>query len=268
MLGTTTVDKLPKNVVTLGNQWTDNALALGVTPIGVIAPAVGDATPWTHAAVESAETLDTSGKLTEQIAALHPDLILVDGFIADRKTYDELSRVAPTVPALSAEASWQDQVRTLGRILRKQDAADTLITDVDKTIATITRAAPALPGKTFVATWLASDTQLIVLAAPNNNLTLFTQLGLRPLEHLTELPTSLPPDQVSELDADLLLAGYSPGLDKKYRRLPGYADLPAARKNSVTFLTTQELSGIAQPTALSVPYLLEKLKPGLTNAAK
>ncbi|WP_327112532.1 ABC transporter substrate-binding protein [Nocardia sp. NBC_01730] len=267
MLGATTVDKVPKHVVTLGNQWTDNALALGVTPVGFIAPAAGGATPWTPAALESAKTLDTSGSLTEQIAALHPDLILVDGFIADRKTYDELSRIAPTVPALGPEAPWQDQVRMLGRILHKQSAADTLITDVDKTIATITQAAPALRGKTFVTTWLASDTQLLVLTAPDNP-TLFTRLGLRTPDHLTELPTSLPPDQVSELDADVLLAGYSPGLDEMYRRLPGYADLPAVRKNSVTFLTAQELSGIAQPTALSVPYLLERLKPALTNAAK
>ncbi|MGO4616298.1 ABC transporter substrate-binding protein [Nocardia sp. 2YAB30] len=268
MFGTTTVDKLPKKVVTLGNQWTDNALALGVAPVGFIAPPPGAAAPWAPATLESAKTVDTSGKLTDQIAALHPDLILVDGFIADRKTYDELSGIAPTVPALSTEAPWQDQVRMLGRVLHKQDAADTLISDVDKTIAAITQAAPTLHGKTFVTTWLASDAQLIVLAAPNHNPTLFTRLGLRTPEHLDALPMSLPPDQVGELDADLLLAGYSPGLDEKYRMLPGYPELPAAQKNSVIFLTTQELSGIAQPTALSVPYLLEKLTPALANAAK
>jgi hypothetical protein len=34
------------------------------------------------------------------------------------------------------------------------------------------------------------------------------------------------------------------------------------------YLTTQEISGINQPTALSVPYLLDKLAPAFANAAK
>ncbi|MGK8485819.1 hypothetical protein [Nocardia asiatica] len=57
-------------------------------------------------------------------------------------------------------------------------------------------------------------------------------------------------------------------MDEKYRQLPGYADLPAVKKGSVVFLTTQEITAVNQPTALSVPYILDKLTPALAVVAK
>ncbi|MGY2061989.1 ABC transporter substrate-binding protein, partial [Nocardia gipuzkoensis] len=75
-------------------------------------------------------------------------------------------------------------------------------------------------------------------------------------------------ERLNELDTDLLVAGYSPGLDEKYRQLPGYNELPAVKKGAVVFLTVQEISAINQPTALSLPYMLNKISPALPNAAK
>jgi iron complex transport system substrate-binding protein len=277
--GSTTVEGAPKKVVALGNQWLDTTLALGVTPVGYIdniASASKSAPPWQPTSLESAKSLNTTGNIAEQVAALEPDLILVDGYIADQKTYDDLSKVAPTLPALTKETitPWQDQVTALGKVLRKQDTASRVIADVDAKVESVKKANPGLAGKTFVTTWLASAAQLMVLTDPNDGSSkIFTQLGLTIPKHLTDMPASqgrlaLSPERVDELSADLLLAGYSPGLDEKYRQLPGYADLPAVKKGSVMFLTVQEISAVNQPTALSVPYMLAKLEPALANAAK
>ncbi|KIA66142.1 ABC transporter substrate-binding protein [Nocardia vulneris] len=277
--GSTTVTGTPKKVVALGNQWLDTTLALDVTPVGYIdnVAAVSKSTPpWEPKTLESAKALSTTGNVAEQVAALEPDLILVDPFIADQKTYDELSKVAPTLPALGKDAvtPWPDLVTTLGKVLHRQDAAAKVIADVNKQIEAIGQANPGLKGKTFASTWLGSPTQLMVLTDPNDGSSkLFTQLGMTIPANLTEQPSnqgrlSLSPERVDQLTADLLLAGYTPGLDEKYRQLPGYNDLPAVRKGSVVFLTTQEISAINQPTALSVPYMLTKLEPAFAAAAK
>ena len=163
---------------------------------------------------------------------------------------------------------------TLGKVLHKEDDATRVIADVDKKVESIGQANPGLKGKTFASTWLASPAQLMVLTDPNDGSSkIFSQLGLSIPKNLTDQPSNqgrlaLSPERVDELTADLLLAGYSPGMDEKYRQLPGYADLPAVKKGSVVFLTVQEISAVNQPTALSVPYLLNKLEPAFANAAK
>ncbi|WP_406236270.1 ABC transporter substrate-binding protein [Nocardia sp. NBC_01009] len=277
--GTTTVEGSPKRVVALGNQWMDTALALGVTPVGYIdtAATVPNSTPpWEPDSLRGATALNTTGNIAAQAAALKPDLILVDGLLADQQSYDELSKIAPTLPALSNETvvPWRDQVTALGAVLRRTDRASKVIADVDKKVGTITQANPGLRGKTVASTWLASPAQLIVLTDPNTVAgQIFTQLGLGIPKNLADQPASqgrlaLAPERVDELTADLLLAGYSPGMDETYRQLPGFRELPAVQKGAVAFLTIQELGGVNQPTALSVPYLLDKLQPAFANAAK
>ncbi|KAF0848205.1 ABC transporter substrate-binding protein [Nocardia caishijiensis] len=277
--GETTVTGTPKKIVALGNQWLDSTLALGVVPVGYIdnVSALSKSTPpWTPETLKSATALNTQGSVAEQVAALEPDLILADPFIADQKTYDDLSKVAPTIPALTKDAvtPWQDQVTALGKVLHKESDATATIKKVDDKIAAITAANPGLKGKTFASTWLASPAQLMVLTDPNDgSAKVFTQLGMSIPANLTAQPANqgrlaLSPERVDELTADLLLAGYSPGLDEKYRQLPGYSELPSVRKGSVVFLTTQEISAINQPSALSVPYMLDKLAPAFAAAAK
>ncbi|MEV6771202.1 ABC transporter substrate-binding protein [Nocardia sp. NPDC051030] len=277
--GDTTVTGTPERIVALGNQWLDTAQALGVTPVGYIdniAVLSKTAPPWEPKALSSAKSLDTTGNLAEQVAALNPDLILVDSFLADAKTYGDLSKVAPTIPGLGKEAitPWPDLVRTLGKVLHKDSDADKLVTDLNARIDGIGQRNPGLKTKTFISSWLAGPAQLMVLTDPNDGSSrLFTQLGMTIPKHLTEQGGSggrlaLSPERLDELDSDLLLAGYSPGMDEKYRQLPGYNDLPAVKKNSIVFLTTQEISAINQPTPLALPYLLDKIEPALVNAAK
>ncbi|WP_245672790.1 ABC transporter substrate-binding protein [Aldersonia kunmingensis] len=277
--GETTIGGTPKKIVVLGNQWLDTALALGVTPaayIDNVAILGNGAPPWQPPIPESAKPLDAVGNLVEQVAAQAPDLILADTFIADDKRYHDFSQIAPTLPGLSKEivTPWQDLVTTLGRVLDKEDEATNVIAGVDAKIDGVAEANPTLMGKTFASTWLGGPTQLMVLTDPNDGSgKVFAQLGLGIPKNLIDLPANhgraaLSPERVSELTADILLAGYSPGMEDKYKQVPGYADLPATKKNSVVFLTTQEITAVNQPTALSIPYVLDKITPALENAAR
>ncbi|MEU7765376.1 ABC transporter substrate-binding protein [Nocardia sp. NPDC049190] len=268
--GTTTITGTPHRVIALGDRWLDSIAALGVTPIGRLMPRPDEPSPWASDSLGSATPLDPRGNLVEQIAALHPDLILLDEVSADRKTYDELAEVAATVPVdPRADASWRDRINTLSRLLRRVDDADQFVAAVDAKIATAVAANPRLSGKTYSAAWLAGDEQLIVHTQPSAaSGELFTRLGLRVPADLAALPATrghvvLAPERIDELGADVLLAGYSPGFDAKYRLLPGYADLPATKAGAVVFLTTTEFAALEQPTALSIRYLLDKLTPVL-----
>lgn len=275
--GETTIPGIPKRVVALGNQWLDTARALGITPIAYIddlaAPA-GSTPPWEPATLTAARSLDTSAQLVGQLTPLHPDLILADPVIATRATYTELSTIAPTLPALSEadDTAWPDRLRALGKALRQDAPAETLITDLTTRINAIPQHHPTLKTKTFTITWLSAPTQFMAFTAPEDPAnTLLTQLGLTiPPPLITQgRPTGrLTLDHLPPLDADLLIAAYSPGMDETYRALPGFTDLPAVRKNATLFLTTQELAALTHPTPLSLPHLLTKLEPALANAAR
>ncbi len=276
--GETVVGPAPVRIVALGNQWLDAVQALGVTPVGYIDNvAIGSSStpPWEPESLKSAKALDSGGDIVEQVAALAPDLILAEPFLADRPTYDKLTKIAPTLPGLvdGALTPWQDQVTALGKVLGKQDAAAEVIGKVDGKLDALAAQHPGLRGKTFASTYLASPTQLMVLNSTNDASTnLFTRLGMGIPANIKALPATmgraaLSPERTDELTADLLLAGHANGLEEKYRQLPGYDNLPAVRKQAVVFLDFTDISAINQPTPLSMPYVLDKLTPALTAAA-
>ncbi|WP_054815840.1 ABC transporter substrate-binding protein [Nocardia arizonensis] len=271
--GTTTLTDVPKNIVALGEQWVDGMFALGVTPVARLGGLPDAPPPWVPPDYAGMRQLDASGDLVAQIAAVRPDLILLDRLPADRATYDRLAAVAPTVP-LDPRAGWREQVTVLGTLLRASDRAARFIADHEARLTDLTRAAPGLAGRTYAVTWLASESQLFALTGPGPAAAeMFTRLGLRVPYDLAELPAVdghivLAPEEIDRIDADLLVAGYSPGLDETYRRLPGYAELPAAVRNSVVFLTAEEVAAVERPTALSAVYLLAKLRQALAAAAR
>ncbi|WP_084515134.1 ABC transporter substrate-binding protein [Nocardia acidivorans] len=277
VMGETTIDRTPKRVVTLGPQWFDAALALGVTPVGYLVPGLTATTkvPWEPAIPDSAKRIEATGDYVEQIAALEPDLILAPAFMADRTMYDKLSKLAPTIDSLSSTQidSWQDQVTALGRVLRKESEAAKVIADVDGKIDAVGVRHPGLKGKTFLTCMLTGPAQLMVLADPKDgSAEVFTRLGMTiPANIVKEAPSggrlALSPERLSDLTSDLLVCGAMPSLEAKFKELPGYNDLPAVRHGGISFVDVVAINAINQPTALSVPYVLEKLDPAFANIA-
>ncbi|MCU1640415.1 MAG: putative ferric nocobactin-binding protein [Nocardia sp.] len=277
VMGETKIDGTPSRVVVFGPQWLDATIALGVTPVGYLVPGMTAATkvPWEPPIPDSAKRIDMTGDYLEQIAALNPDLILAPAFMADRTMYDKLSKLAPTIDSLSSAQidPWQDQVTTLGKVLRKEPEAAKVIADVDGKIDAVAAKHPGLKGKTFLTCMLTGPSQLMVLADPKDgSAALFTRLGMTMPEKLVkEAPTggrlSLSPERLSDLTSDLLVCGAMPSLESKFKQLPGYADLPAVRSGGISFVDVVAINAINQPTALSVPYVLQTLEPAFANIA-
>ena len=278
-LGRTEVEGTPKRVVTIGNQWVETAVALGVKPVGYLIPGAGPnaSAPWIQSGqLEGAKSLTAGGDLVEQIAALEPDLILAPDYLMDKAMYEKLSKLAPTIGNISAAQidPWQDEVTTLGKALHQDDAARNVVADVNGKIDAVAAKYPKLKGKTFLTCMLTTPTQLMVLADPEDgSAQTFVRLGMTmPDKLVAEAPAggrlALSPERLGDLTSDLLVCGAAPGLQEKFTQLPGYSDLPSVRQGGISFVDMATINAINLPTALSVPYVLEKLGPTLANVAK
>jgi iron complex transport system substrate-binding protein len=113
-LGTTQVPAEPRRVFVSHGVVVDTALALGVEPVGAFnfgtrGNFLDDRLP------DDAEVLGGPTPNLEAIAALEPDLIL-DIDLNVEETYDELSRIAPTVAVpFDSTGAWQRIGRAVGR---------------------------------------------------------------------------------------------------------------------------------------------------------
>ncbi|AHH15672.1 putative ferric nocobactin-binding protein [Nocardia nova SH22a] len=278
-LGKTEIQGTPKRVVAIGNQWVETAVALGVKPVGYLIPGAGPnaSAPWLPAAqLEGSKALTAGGDTVEQVAALEPDLILAPNYLMDKAMYEKFSKLAPTVANVSGSQidPWQDEVTALGKALHKDDEAKKVISDVDGKIDAVAAKYPKLKGKTFLTCLLSTPTQLMVLADPKDgSAQTFIRLGLTMPEKLVaEAPAggrlALSPERLGDLSSDLLVCGAVPGMQEKFTALPGYSDLPSVRQGGLAFVDMTTINGINVPTALSVPYVLDKLEPTLANVAK
>lgn len=97
-MGTTTLPETPKRVVTLYQGATDAAVALGITPVGVVESWVEK--PMYHYLRDDLAGVPQVGLETqpnlEEIARLKPDLIIA-AKMRHEKVYEQLSQIAPTV---------------------------------------------------------------------------------------------------------------------------------------------------------------------------
>jgi iron complex transport system substrate-binding protein len=83
--GETTVDTVPKRIVTVDLKWTEVMLATGVEPVGytVDAPMPDSKVPWQKPPTGARALPLNDGVPVEQILALNPDLVLGSFSIAD-----------------------------------------------------------------------------------------------------------------------------------------------------------------------------------------
>lgn len=131
-LGEACVPANPQRVVVLGGGL-DTVLSLGVKPIGSVEVDREDYSYLKNkkAGVASVGNFDSPN--LESIAALKPDLIL--GTQEDKKSYEILSRIAPTVlPELRFDDDWKKLLNRYAEALGKTDKAKQLQANYDARI--------------------------------------------------------------------------------------------------------------------------------------
>ena len=137
-----TLPSHPSRVVTLSEPTTDNALALGVTPIGVVSGR-GQQTVANYL-VDRAGDIPILGSIgtpnLEAIGAAHPDLILVDGTSVknnDTETLNALSQIAPVFFTTQKGGDWRETFTLTADALGLADQAETKLAEFDKHVASV-----------------------------------------------------------------------------------------------------------------------------------
>lgn len=277
--GSTTLDARPERVATLGLQWTDVVLALGEDPIAHVSEDLageGGIYPWQAGLLDSSTGLTMTSAADipyEQIAALHPDLILITYFAEDQAIYDRLNEIAPTIGLLGDRQvdKWQDMITVGGQMFGRPAEAAAAAAEVEELMTVTAAQYPGLEGKTFALANFIPGDQIYVVADPEDGSSVFFQ----------QLGMTLNPDvvaaadgatgraefsfeQVGLLDGDLLVV-FSNGEDPS--TFVGYDQLGVVAAGAAAELNYAQVVGFNTPTPLSIPYSLEVVRPQLEVAA-
>lgn len=280
-LGTTVVPAPPRRIVAIGGNDGDALFALGVTPVAVLGnQSASGITPWLTRRIDPAKTTvmrPGAGVDLERIAAFQPDLILAGSMPGISAEYDKLSRIAPTVGHVRGVLSdtWQERLRLTARAVGQLPQAEQIITATERRIADVPNRIPGLRGRS-ISIALANQPDSLAVVRGDNTTNLLRALdlkvapGLRDVQSTT-LPNaanSLPPEQWSRLDADIVLvAANNPSLAEAVRTNPLISKLPAIKRGTYQEIDLNMMSALRVPSALNVTWVIDQITPTLTRAA-
>lgn len=273
--GVTEVKSVPKRIVTVDLQWTDVMLAMGVEPVGYtvdpLMPKAG--VPWQRLPAKAKRLSVQGGLPIGKIAELKPDLIVGDYSIEDKRTYQLLSEIAPTLatPDTRQVARWQDLVRTAGKVLDEPEQATEVIDSVDGKVAAVAKELPGLKGKTFaLAQYIVGSNVTIVADEKDGSSVFFQDLGMTLYPPLVRAGkkngtarVTVSVERADLLRSDLLAFLVNGGDRSDLDDIPGFDELPG----TVAILDYPTIVGLNTPTPLSIPYALKQLRPNLEKTA-
>ena len=212
-----TLPSHPSRVVTLSEPTTDNALALGVTPIGVVSGRGQQTVP--NYLVDRAGDIPILGSIgtpnLEAIGAAHPDLILVDGTSVknnDTETLNALSQIAPVFFTTQKGGDWRETFTLTADALGLADQAETKLAEFDQHVASVSarlKDAGYLDQTYSVVRWQGDSAGLILKELPAGQA--LTALGMkRPANQDRDgeghsEPVSL--ENIDQIDADWIFFG-------------------------------------------------------------
>lgn len=281
--GSTTVEQKPERIVVVGLTEQDIVLQLGYTPVattewyGEQPYAVW---PWAQEALGDAkpEVLSTAdGFELEKIATLRPDLIIGVNAGLEQKTYDQLSRIAPTIGTPKGGTQyfspWDQQVALVAQALGKPEEGAKLVQQVKDDYAAAAAANPEFKAKTATFAQNAFYDGELYVYPPGLGTDFLEYLGFTVNPKLTPLAKN-PGEQVpvSEerldvIDADVIVfATEKPSDITNLKKVPTFRFLDAVKDKRAVY-TDATLSGALYfLTPLSLQYALEKLTPALKDA--
>ncbi|MCC6704300.1 MAG: ABC transporter substrate-binding protein [Thermomicrobiales bacterium] len=288
LYGSTTIEKAPERILTIGWSTQDAVIALGETPIAIPDNSWGgDADgflPWTRAALDEANLpvvyTELDGLPFEQFIELAPDLILAPYSGVTEDDYKLLAAIAPTVaPAEGLWASsWQDLTLVTGAALGKPTEAEQLIIDVDTTVQEGAAAYPELAGKTFIYGNMGdASTSFNIYTVTDPRPQFLESIGLVPAEVVVTLsddPANIYFGPVSyelaeTLVADITVFWFTDEAEYEAAQATEYFQaLPAAKNGTFAAIVGQSLvMATSAFSPLSIPYALEAFLPVLAAAA-
>ncbi len=290
-LGTTTIEEQPERVATVAWANHEVPLALGVVPVGMAAANFGDddgdgLLPWVTDELEEldAETPvlfdETDGIDFEAVADTEPDLILASYSGLTQEDYDTLSEIAPTVayPEAPWSTEWRDMILQSSEAMGMATEGEELVAELEAEITEAVDAHPGLAGKktmflTHVDT--ADLSEVSYYTTQDTRAKFFSDLGLATPASIEEASQesdqfsgTLSAEQVDKLDDVEIIVTY--GDEELVQALesdPLLSKMPAVENDAIVLLPNTPLGTAANPTPLSISYVLEDYVDMLAKAA-
>lgn len=286
--GETTIDEEPKRVVALGWSDPDVVLSLGVVPVGASKNTWGGtpegSTLWFDQALAEIPGAQAPTRLDDtssgiagavaDIAKLEPDLVLATNSGMTQEEYDKLTKLGVPVVAYPDKAwmtSWRDSLEIVGQALGRNELADGVEADVEKTLAEAKDKHPNLVGKSQFVSWIdPTDTSSIGVYGDNRT-TVLEEVGLTQPEWVQETTKgeaygTVSAERAPTLEADLvLLTAESQAEAETITADTLIAQIPAVAAGNVWWDLPDHSTAYALDTAtpLSLPYMTEHLLPEL-----
>lgn len=275
--GVTTVPATPRRVVALGQADVQIAVALGVELVGAVRDPTSDDGNWPGVEPplpDDVATFDDDVPNLEQIAMLHPDLILaVSANQAYLDIYDRLDAIAPVVAATHPpmESTGEEVALLIGRALYRDEAARELIARSDRAVAAFAAEHAAWAGTSYaLGLWVNGTTYLA--AGPELQSSQFLQrLGLRLPAAFGELTGKgrgtahgLVPLSEERLDvlgaADrVLISTWGSGSREEFTRSPVVVSSGLASSDRLHMISPELASPLLEPNPAVTDYVLREL---------
>ncbi len=266
------------------------ALALGVVPVGMAAANFGDddgdgVLPWVTERLKQlgAETPvlfdEGDGIDFEAVAATSPDLILAAYSGLSESDYQTLSQIAPVVayPDAAWSTDWRQMIRLNSTAMGLASQGDALINKIESEITETLAAFPQLKAKSalFVTHLDAGDLSTIHFYTTNDTRVKFFQdLGLVSPKSVIaasepgQFSGSISSERVDLFDdVDMIVTYGGQSLSAALKSNPLLSKLPVVKNDALVMLGRDPLGTAANPTPLSIPFVLKDYVALLAGAA-
>lgn len=262
--GDVQVNDNANRVVALSEDALDNALALGLKPLGAVATRGGDTvSEYLQNRAEGISIVGTSRQNNlEAIASKRPDLILASATLS-KEQYDILSKIAPTVAPVSPGivlGSWMTISRSYAKALNKSEEMEAILNQVksrqNELKTKVTAQLPEGKRTSTIARWMPQGPIVMsaslfandVIAATGFDV---TDAGLVKESRPHSSPLSL--ENLTKIDSDWLFLATlnTEGKDalEAARKSPAFSRLNVAKQDHVVTVNGQLWSSSAGPLA-------------------
>ncbi|ULB11666.1 iron-siderophore ABC transporter substrate-binding protein [Cereibacter azotoformans] len=289
--GRTTIPERPVRVATVSWANHEVPLALGVVPVGFARANFGDddgdgLLPWVAGRLddlgaEAPRLFDEGDGIDfEAVAASKPDVILAAYSGLSQSDYDILSEIAPVVAYRDAPwaTDWREMIRLNGTAMGLAAEGEALIARIEGQIAEVTARHPELHGRTamFVTHLDIRDLSVIRFYSANDTrVKFFEDLGLASPASVRDASTGggysgeVSAERIDSFDdVDILVTYGGAALLERVRQNPLTSRMRAVSDGALVLLGNDPVGTAANPTPLSIPWVLEDYVARLAEAAR
>jgi len=290
-LGTTVIAKKPERIATVAWANHEVPLALGVVPVGFAKANFGDddgdgLLPWVAQRLKELHAGkpvlfdEGDGIDFEAVAATRPDVILASYSGLSQADYDTLSQIAPVVayPEAVWSTDWREMIRLNSAGMGMAAEGEALIKKIEAEIAETVSTHPEIRGRKamFVTHLNPLDLSTINFYTTNDTrVKFFKDLGLESPKSVVDVSQpgkfsgSVSAERIDMFDdVDLVVAYGNMKLVSAVTANLLMSKMPAVEKGALVILGGNSVGTAANPTPLSISWVLKDYVALLAEAAR